>query len=244
MIPSATEQSRFWNKWVEDSHVWESNPDNARRIDCVLHAVEDSALPPARVLDVGCGTGWVSLELAKLGYQVTGTDLASDAMRVLQSTRPEVRWVGGDFAQVDVGADYDVAICMETIAHVPDQPAFVKRLAAVLRDGGTIVLTTQNPYVWSHTSWLEPPGRGQIRNWPSQTRLEELLAPYFAIRSLTTCAPGGDVGWLRLVHNGITRRVGERALGRERWRDLRERISLGRSIVVVGRRHPRTRGNG
>jgi 2-polyprenyl-3-methyl-5-hydroxy-6-metoxy-1,4-benzoquinol methylase len=231
--PTADAQSRYWTKWVEDSLAWESNPDNARRADCVIGAVEVAARPPARVLDVGCGTGWVSLRLAERGYRVTGTDLASDAMKNLERTRSEVRWVGGDFAQVDVGTDYDVVTCMETIAHVPDQEAFAKRLIDVLRPGGSLVLTTQNPYVWNRTSWLKPPGAGQLRNWPSGKRLKELFGTYFAIERMTTCAPGGDVGWLRLVHNGITRRVAEFVIARDGWRNLRERAFLGRSILLV-----------
>jgi 2-polyprenyl-3-methyl-5-hydroxy-6-metoxy-1,4-benzoquinol methylase len=233
MMPTATDQLRFWTKWVEDSRAWESNPDNQRRAECVIAAVELAKRPPARVVDVGCGTGWVSLELAKRGYELTGTDLASDTMLTLERTHPAVRWVGGDFATVDVGRDYDVLVCMETIAHVPDQPAFVKRLADVLRPGGTVVLTTQNAYVWNHTSWLKPPGPGQLRNWPSPERLRALFEADFAIQSLTTCAPGGDVGWLRLVHNGITRRIAESTMGKARWRDLRERARLGRSLVLV-----------
>lgn len=233
LTPTITEQTHYWTKWVTDSREWESNPDNARRAECVVAAVRERARPSARVLDIGCGTGWVSIALAKLGYRVTGTDLASNAMRALAQTHPHVRWVGGHFENVDVGHDYDLAVCMETVAHVPDQIAFAKRIAGLLRPGGTLILTTQNPYVWNHTSWLRPPGPGQIRNWPSRRRLSELFGTGFTIESITTCAPGGDLGWLRLVHNGIARRVAESTLGRERWRDLRERARLGRSMVMI-----------
>ena len=34
--------------------------------------------PPARLLDLGCGTGWTSLLFAKRGYQVTGIDISAD----------------------------------------------------------------------------------------------------------------------------------------------------------------------
>jgi SAM-dependent methyltransferase len=236
-VPSDEEQARYWTQWVEDSRTWEENPDNARRAECVLVAVEKAASPPARILDVGCGTGWIAMALAKRGYRVTGTDLASDAMHALERAQPDVTWIGGDFGKLDVGTGFDVAACMETIAHVPDQGTFARKLASVLRPGGTLVLTTQNPYVWHRTSWLKPPGPGQIRNWPTVDKLRELFAPYFKIEEMRTCAPGGDAGWLRLVHNGLTRRAAELVLGRDGWRNLRERGFLGRSIVMVAKKN-------
>ena len=38
--------------------------------------------PPARILDLGCGGGWTSIFYARLGYQVTGQDIAPDMIAV------------------------------------------------------------------------------------------------------------------------------------------------------------------
>src|ERR1700759_5360660 len=38
--------------------------------------------PPARVLDCGCGTGWLSYFLARRGYDVVGTDVSPDAIAI------------------------------------------------------------------------------------------------------------------------------------------------------------------
>ena len=79
-------------------------------------------------------------------------------------------------------------------------------------------------------------GLGQIRDWPSRERLQELFGARLEIEGIGTCAPRGDLGWLRFVHNGLTRRAAELLMGREGWRNLRERASLGRSIVLVAHR--------
>src|SRR6516164_2425848 len=52
--------------------------------DCGSYLMEIGAImtllppPPARLLDVGCGTGWTSLFFARRGYEVVGVDIAPD----------------------------------------------------------------------------------------------------------------------------------------------------------------------
>src|SRR5689334_17377984 len=58
---------------------------------CGLYLLRAGALfsllprPPARVLDCGCGTGWLSYFLARRGYDVVGTDLSEDAIALARS---------------------------------------------------------------------------------------------------------------------------------------------------------------
>ena len=42
--------------------------------------------PGARILDVGCGSGYISLELARSGYHVTGIDISSKVIDVAKKT--------------------------------------------------------------------------------------------------------------------------------------------------------------
>src|SRR5437763_1282830 len=56
--------------------------------DCGLYLMRVGALfsllppPPARVLECGCGTGWLAHLLARRGYEVVATDVAPDAIRL------------------------------------------------------------------------------------------------------------------------------------------------------------------
>ncbi|WP_169823337.1 class I SAM-dependent methyltransferase [Aldersonia kunmingensis] len=226
-------QHDFWTQWVQDSVEWEVNKDNERRAHHVLDAIDRLARPDPRTLDIGCGTGWLTTRLATRG-DATGVDLPTEPIAELGRRHPEITWQAGDFVALDLPGGYDAIVSLETVAHVPDQQRFVARIAELLRPGGVVVLTTQNPTIWNRTSFLRPPGPGQIRNWPTRARLMELFEPYFALEPIRTCAPGGDRGWLRVLHsrpvNGSLRRV----LGDERWTATQERLGLGRSLVLVG----------
>jgi SAM-dependent methyltransferase len=234
--PTIEAQSQFWNDWVSKSKTWEDNPDNVRRAEGVLAAIDGFVRQSDRILDVGCGTGWLTLELAKRSRNVVGQDLASDVMSAMQQTHPGVRWIGGDILTADVGEPFDAITCLETISHVDDQQKFADRLVDLLVPGGMLVLTSQNPYVWNRTSWLSPPAPGQLRNWPTVERLHDLFGARLALRPIETRAPGGDRGVPRLFHNRLATRLAHAALAAETWVRVREAMGLGRSFLLVGRR--------
>lgn len=179
-----------------------------------------------KILDVGCGSGWLARELKQYG-QVTATDLSQKVINDLQRKEPGIEWIG-DFLSVTLPENYyDIVICLETIAHVPDQEAFVQHMARVIQPGGTVLLTSQNEYVWLRTSSLQPPEEGQIRNWPSRDRLRELFTPYFSIEKIVTCAPGGDRGLPRLINNRVSNALGSRFFGQTKWVELCESWGWG-----------------
>ncbi len=68
------------------------------------------AAPPARILDVGCGTGLLACEFATRGYDVTGADPAA-AMLATARGRPggdQVRWIQADAASLATGTSFDL----------------------------------------------------------------------------------------------------------------------------------------
>lgn len=233
---SEQEQKNFWNDWVCRSFTWENNPDNLRRGLYVISEVVKRQKLSLKILDVGCGSGWLSLELKKFG-NVTGTDYSQKSIEKLKSEHPDVNWVAGDFLSIDLPDNYyDIVTCLETIAHVPNQMAFAEKLAKVTRPGGILFLTTQNEYVWSRTSSLKPPGKGQIRNWPSRRKLIELFASNYSIKRVITCAPGGDRGLPWVLNNRVSVRFWNLVLGVERYIRIRELLGLGKSLALVGQK--------
>jgi len=60
-----------------------------------------------RVLDAGCGTGRVGIELAARGYDVVGIDLDPGMLAPARAKAPEIRWFEADLARLDAVAGLD-----------------------------------------------------------------------------------------------------------------------------------------
>ena len=96
------------------------------------------------VLDAGCGTGRVAIELAARGFAVVGLDADPAMLAAARSKAPDLRWIEADL--VDTGAHlgeaFDLVALPGNVMIFLDrgtEPDVVGQLAARLRPGGLLV---------------------------------------------------------------------------------------------------------
>ena len=68
------------------------------------------ALEPVDVLDAGCGSGRVAIELARHGIDVVGVDIDGSMLDTARRLGPGVTWVESDLTSVDLGRAFDVVV--------------------------------------------------------------------------------------------------------------------------------------
>lgn len=147
-----------------------------KRVDYVL----EQRPPPARALDVGCGTGVLASRLAAAGYAMTGIDPSAGMLEVLRARTPDVEAVEASGTALPFDADaFDLVLSVATFHHIAD-PGDVRRALAemvrVARPGGRILVwdhNPRNPY-WAHLMARVPQDTGEERLIPEGEVLDGL----------------------------------------------------------------------
>ncbi len=136
--------ARWWDPDGESRPLHDLNPVRA------AYVAGRVALQGAKVADVGCGGGLLSEALARDGAHVTGIDLGEKVIEIaklhLYESNLAVDYRVQSSAELAAAepASFDAVCCMEMIEHVPDPEALVNDLAAMLKPGGRLFMSTLN----------------------------------------------------------------------------------------------------
>jgi SAM-dependent methyltransferase len=116
-----------------------------------------------RVLDLGCGPGFWTVELARRGFRVSASDLTAPALDLARK-RCEAFGVSAEFSLQNAesmgfrDAAFDHVNCQGVIHHTPDTEACVREIARVLAPGGTASISVYYRNVilhaWPATYWI------------------------------------------------------------------------------------------
>jgi SAM-dependent methyltransferase len=113
----------------------------------------DRAIPgDARIVDVGCGTGQMSLYLARADRVVIGADLTRASLQLGAAAALRFGLDGVQFVETDLQRpglkprSFDVVYSSGVLHHTPDPSASFSRLARLARPGGTIVVGVYNAF--------------------------------------------------------------------------------------------------
>lgn len=105
--------------------------------------------PAAKILDVPCGGGRLSLELAARGFDLTGVDIASEFIDEARTKSAErnltVDWHNRDMRELPWEAEFDGAFCFgNSFGYLDDEgnADFVRAVASALKPGAHFVIDT------------------------------------------------------------------------------------------------------
>jgi glycosyltransferase involved in cell wall biosynthesis/SAM-dependent methyltransferase len=132
----------------------DSPPKSAHRNICDFANMAISMALPlgSRILDVGCGSGWLSEWFARFGYDVTGVDISPDLIEMsrerLQSlayaadheTALRYRFEVLNVEREALDEQFDAVICYDSLHHFVDEHATMKNLTRMTKLGGTLFI--------------------------------------------------------------------------------------------------------
>lgn len=147
---------------IYDENIFTKN--TLYEVDFLLEELQ--LAPGARILDIGCGTGRHSIELAKRGYRMTGLDISTGMLAQAQAKAAAagvaVEWVHGDATSFSFATPFDAIFCLcegsfgllsagdDALAH---PLAILRNASQCLRQNGKTLFTVLNGYrmIRNHT---------------------------------------------------------------------------------------------
>lgn len=151
----ATVNNAFYDelgdRWYEDdTHaVAILRAESRLKVQYVLGVLaENGVKPPAKILDVACGAGFLSIPLAEAGYEVRGIDLSAGSLAAAAKRGthlPNLAFAHENALQLEApDASYDAVLLMDFLEHVTEPEAAVREAARALKPGGVMVFHTFN----------------------------------------------------------------------------------------------------
>jgi 2-polyprenyl-6-hydroxyphenyl methylase / 3-demethylubiquinone-9 3-methyltransferase len=136
--------ARWWDPDGESRPLHDLNPVRS------AYVAGRANLRGAKVVDVGCGGGLLSEALARAGANVTAIDLGAKLIEIAKlhlfesNLQVDYRVQSSEELAAAEAESFDVVCCMEMIEHVPDPFVLIRDLAAMLKPGGQLFLSTLN----------------------------------------------------------------------------------------------------
>jgi len=127
----------------------------ANLIEKLLHSdlCQTTGAPPYRVLDAGCGTGRMAIELARRGVEIVGVDLDEVMLNRARQKAPQLDWRLGDLSSIELNQVFDViALAGNVMIYVTPgtEAATLANMARHLKPGGLLVAAFElTSHAWS-----------------------------------------------------------------------------------------------
>jgi SAM-dependent methyltransferase len=231
---------------AEARHFWFRG-----RLQLVLWMLRRYFPGAQRLLDVGCGTGFV-LEGIRRHYPrlgLTGCDVRLTTLLEAHRQMPETRLFAADVFALPYETEFDVVVALDVLEHIDDDRVALSALRNVIKPGGGLILTVpQHPRLWSEVDEFSCHRRRYVRfdleskvsdagfDILRRTSLFAVTLPLVVasrfFRHRSPFDPAAELKVPAVLNSGLAALVAlERLLIR-----IGGTLPFGSSLVVVGRR--------
>ncbi len=238
--PSKETQRKYYDERWARAIASPINQLQLKRLIAILQMIDQIALTKEmKILDLGCGTGWLSSMLSHLGT-TAGIELSNEAVLVAQERYRFVDFRSGDLFETLTEKDtYDLVVSHEVIEHVDDQSGFVNLVAGALKVGGHFVFTTPNAWTQAHRTQEEHEqwGLQPIENWIDRKQIKQLLAPRFELLQMKSIIDGfGTTGVFKFANSYQLRRLIDRIGLSRLYSTVLLKLNFGLHLVALAQR--------
>jgi len=126
------------------------NYQDIKRLRFILNAIEQGNFNKSpRILDVGCGNGIISMNLAAKGFNITGIDISKKAIHKASQLNnyPNLKFKIADAEKLAIEQDqYDIIICSEVLEHLNNPENLLISIYKLLTVQGILIATVPNGY--------------------------------------------------------------------------------------------------
>jgi cyclopropane fatty-acyl-phospholipid synthase-like methyltransferase len=191
---------RIYRKVPLDKIPWNSESPP----DALVELVQYGNVRPCRTIDLGCGAGNYAIYLAGLGFDVTGVDSSSTAIKIAGENAKK-RGVRCRFIVANLLGDlhevtdtFDFAYDWELLHHIfpEDRETYMKNVYKILNPEATyfsVCFSEKDPQFGGSGKYRKTQ-IGTTLYFSSESELRELVSPYFTIRELKTIEVSGKYG--------------------------------------------------
>jgi cyclopropane fatty-acyl-phospholipid synthase-like methyltransferase len=182
------ESEAFYTELFTKSAGWSTtypNAEEARRAAKILPLLSQVAedhrartVPPLRILDLGCGRGWLTY-IADMYGECLGLDPVKAVIDFAKARYPDLSLKVGtaeDLLRDGHGGRFDVVIASEVIEHVAPEnhSSFVETIRSLLRPDGAVIVSSDRGELYER--WARRGGTDQpVEAWLTEHQLQELF---------------------------------------------------------------------
>lgn len=168
-----------------------------RRKKAIIELISKTSPVGSTILDVGCASGDIALELSLHGYSVHGIDFESDkvfrAKDLANKYKKKILFENKSFEELDSQTSYDSVLLGEVLEHFIDPANILKDISNLLKPNGRIFISTPNmPSLRNRLKFglfgVFPDNNAEHKYYFDYTRISKVIAEAgYELISFKTC---------------------------------------------------------